>query len=674
MILEELRLHNFCLFRGEHVFNLRPSVRAGTSSPIVLFGGMNGAGKTTLLDAVQLALYGSRARAGNRLGKPYDEYLRESVHRGAAPDEDASVSVSFRYIADGHEQRYEVWRGWSVKEKSVRERVKVVKDDNVDTFLSDNWNDFVEELIPLGISQLFFFDAEKIRFLADDETDTAALGVAIKSLLGLDLAERLIADAAIVEKRLSDSILDQSKNERASLLQLQLEAKSAELTEAKAERAALENPLLRAKSHLEKTNKEFASAGGDHWKQRAVIEAQFKEAESGIADIETELQSLCSAEIPLLLIPNLLRRTSDQDSREQNTAKAEAFHETLVDRDKKVLKQLREAGQTSATIQTLRKLLDEDRKNRLDNQQTKRLLDLSGQSRGMLARMLSGNLDDLGKTANKLLRKLERLQNTREKCLRLLNATPDDKVIAALVERLQDAAATFGKLEGEGRRFDERIDTLRRERDELDKALTTLQRELINGELAHEESLRMARLAQKTQFTMREFLRRATAHKIDHLSGLITHSFRFLLRKQTLVGRVQIHPDTFRIDLLDESGVLLPKSRLSEGEKQIFAIAVLWGLAQAAPRQLPAIIDTPMARLDSEHRQNLVERYFPNASHQVIILSTDTEIEQGYFESLRPRISRSFHLRYSDSEQCTLPELGYFWDSPETAVPAEVAS
>ena len=44
---------------------------------------------------------------------------------------------------------------------------------------------------------------------------------------------------------------------------------------------------------------------------------------------------------------------------------------------------------------------------------------------------------------------------------------------------------------------------------------------------------------------------------------------------------------------------------------------------------------------DSEHRQNLVERYFPNASHQVIILSTDTEVEQGYFEELRPRLARS---------------------------------
>src|SRR5262249_43737454 len=158
----------------------------GITCPIVLFGGMNGAGKTTILDAVQLGLYGSRTKSSNRLGKAYDDYLRECVHRGVDVEDETSVSISFRYVADGAEHRYEVSRGWSLKDKTVRERVKVSKDDNVDQVLSDHWGDVVEDLIPLGISQLFFFDAEKIRFLADDETDTASLGVAIKSLLGLD--------------------------------------------------------------------------------------------------------------------------------------------------------------------------------------------------------------------------------------------------------------------------------------------------------------------------------------------------------------------------------------------------------------------------------------------------------------------------------------------------------
>jgi len=149
MILEELRLHNFCLYRGSHVFDLRPKTHHGSTYPIILFGGMNGAGKTTILDAVQLGLYGARSRAGSRIGKAYEDYLRECVHRGAS-DQETSVSISFRYVADGAEHRYEVWRGWSLNDKTVRERVKVTKDDVPDQLLSEHWADMVEDLIPLG--------------------------------------------------------------------------------------------------------------------------------------------------------------------------------------------------------------------------------------------------------------------------------------------------------------------------------------------------------------------------------------------------------------------------------------------------------------------------------------------------------------------------------------------
>ena len=90
-------------------------------------------------------------------------------------------------------------------------------------------------------------------------------------------------------------------------------------------------------------------------------------------------------------------------------------------------------------------------------------------------------------------------------------------------------------------------------------------------------------------------------------------------------------------------------------------MSVLWGLSRAAARPLPAIIDTPMARLDAKHRDKLVERYFPHASHQVIVLSTDTEIERQYFESLQPFIARAYHLDYDDENKRTVAEEGYFF-------------
>jgi DNA sulfur modification protein DndD len=171
----------------------------------------------------------------------------------------------------------------------------------------------------------------------------------------------------------------------------------------------------------------------------------------------------------------------------------------------------------------------------------------------------------------------------------------------------------------------------------------------------------MWELAGRTRATMQVFLTRVTARKIDRLSGYVTESFRFLLRKQTLVERILIDPVHFAITLNDSTGYAIPKQRLSEGEKQIFAISVLWGLARASARPLPAVIDTPMARLDAAHRQNLVERYFPNASHQVVVFSTDTEVDRHYYQALQPHIARAYHLNYDERHRRTVGEEGYFW-------------
>ena len=236
---------------------------------------------------------------------------------------------------------------------------------------------------------------------------------------------------------------------------------------------------------------------------------------------------------------------------------------------------------------------------------------------------------------------------------------------------LKAATAELAGLDQQASRLEKQLAGLRYERDELTKQFQKLRRKVIDEQIGTEEQARIKGLLIRTHDTMKEFLKRATAAKIGRLSQLVTESFRFLLRKKTLVQRVMIDPDSFSVTLLNQTGHVVSKERLSEGEKQIFAISILWGLSQAAGRPLPAIIDTPMARLDANHRQHLVERYFPNASHQVIILSTDTEIERHYFHALLPHISRAYHLRYDEQTRETRPEEGYFWE-PELAeeVPA----
>jgi DNA sulfur modification protein DndD len=94
---------------------------------------------------------------------------------------------------------------------------------------------------------------------------------------------------------------------------------------------------------------------------------------------------------------------------------------------------------------------------------------------------------------------------------------------------------------------------------------------------------------------------------------------------------------------------------------------MLWALARTSGRALPMIIDTPLARLDSEHRTALVERYFPAASHQVIVLSTDTEVDDHLLDRLAPSVSHAYRLDYEPDKRSTVVVPGYFGDKGDVS-------
>lgn len=662
MILQQLTLRNFGLYAGENSLDLSPGRKRGRAMPIILFGGVNGGGKTTILDAIQLVLYGNRARCSKRADKPYDDFLRESIHHGVDPAEGAAVQLAFRFAAEGEEHLYEVSRSWTVVKDRVRERVDISKDGEPDEWLSDNWNQVVEELIPFGIAQLCFFDAEKIRFLAEDETSSEALGVAIKSLLGLDLAERLIADAASLQSR-------QAKRGRKSPDLAELERLDAELAQKQSEIevlhqriASLENPRLLADRRVKEANDKFAKMGGKHWAQREEQLRKRGELEARVKQSEEQLVSLAASELPLVLVADLLKDVAARVQREEAAAENEIVVKLLSERDESVLKLLKAEKLKSETLKQIRSFLETDRTARAGSAAAGQHLKMSVDGRHLLDHLVSRGLSERVEASAQLLKGLDKSRRSLEQVHRSLAATPDEESIRGIAEELQGASGELKELSSEIDRLEKDLEGLRFEHAELETAARKLRRKVVDEQIHTEEEGRVANLLQRTKETMTQFLRVSTNRKIDRLSELVSSSFRYLLRKKTLVERVLIDPDTFAISLIDHQGRRVSKERLSEGEKQIFAISVLWGLSQASARQLPAIIDTPMARLDVGHRNQLVELYFPQASHQVIILSTDTEIERDYFQQLQPHIARAYHLNYDEAQRCTVAREGYFWD------------
>ena len=131
----------------------------------------------------------------------------------------------------------------------------------------------------------------------------------------------------------------------------------------------------------------------------------------------------------------------------------------------------------------------------------------------------------------------------------------------------------------------------------------------------------MVRHSAKVRETLQKFRAEVVRKNTQKIEELVLDSYRALLRKESLVQGLKIDPDTFKMELTGAKGKVLSPDRLSAGERQLLAVSILWGLGRASGRPLPAVIDTPLGRLDSEHRTHLVQRYFPYASHQVILLS-----------------------------------------------------
>jgi DNA sulfur modification protein DndD len=151
-------------------------------------------------------------------------------------------------------------------------------------------------------------------------------------------------------------------------------------------------------------------------------------------------------------------------------------------------------------------------------------------------------------------------------------------------------------------------------------------------------------LATRAQAALNDYEERIVALRLASLSKHFVEAFSGLVTRKSLVSDVIVDPNTFQLKLLGVEGREITTSELSAGERQLFAISMLWALGQTSGRELPMIIDTPLSRLDRQHRTNLMANYMPRSSAQVIMLCTDTELTPDLSDIITPYVSRRFEI------------------------------
>lgn len=657
MILDSIRLENFGAYGGINEAELTPAER----KPVVLFGGMNGGGKTTLLDALLLVLYGPKAKVSNRTGRmAYDTYLRECIHRGSDAGEGASIALRFRRMMEGQTHYFELVRNWREGLRGIEESVHVSRDGEPDPILTEHWDEVVEAYLPVSISNLFFFDGEQIKELAEGSNAAKILGTAIRSLLGLELVDRLEGDLKTFERRKKADALDVEAAKKLKQAEQELQEFDKQLEKIALERGRLMNEAGRLARDAKAKEDRFKAEGGDLFMQRKDFERELQQLEVAKAEAETGLREIASGPLPLRLVEDLLGHVEAQVRTDGEIRQNRLLVDALVERDEQFLKQLKSSKLEAEALEKVRQALDKDRSTRKRNASLDPVLDADPHLGPHIAHLRGRVLPSAYEASKVGIAKIRQIEEKIARIESELGRVPEADAIAKYQTEMDTARRAHAAKMAEIEAMDVRVEALKRQRDEATRQLEHFGEQDHVARIAEDDRQRMLKHSKRVRKTLDRFRTKVIARHVANLEALMLESFQKLLRKTDLVHGLKIDPETFEVSLQDKRGRILPFDRLSAGERQLLATAMLWGLARASGRPIPTVIDTPLGRLDSAHRSHLVERYFPQASHQVLLLSTDEEIVNGYHKKLKPAVARHYLLDHDEKAGRTEMKLGYF--------------
>ncbi|MGI0481286.1 DNA sulfur modification protein DndD [Geminocystis sp. CENA526] len=656
---KQLILENFGPYKGKNIINLVPE-NPENQSPIVLIGGMNGGGKTTLMDAIRLALYGKRSSFSSRDNISYNEYLIQSINNKIDLGEKTRIELTFEHIVNEKWTELKIVRYWDKNVRDGNDNLGIIEGDFPELNLTENWEEYIENFLPLGISNLFLFDGEQVKELAEQDEPTNDVKKAIKALLGLELATQLITDLDILISRKQKDI-DNNKEKEENLENIQ-----AELAYLEKNKNTLLQELTEEEKKLKLATKNYNEAssnlrdiGGKIATEKEKLRIEKESVEKKIVEIEKSLIHLATQVTPLGLISDLLIDLIRQIEKESKLTQIKNAQGLWQEKDEKLLDFLNTLEIKGNKYEQIANFLEKE--NRFLSQQ------LEGEKIYLDADEIT--LPKLNHILNDLLPFQQ--NQVKENIVKL---TQLEKQLITLEQKMLivNSPQEYKQLENKYKQEEKILVQIKSNCHTIKQTLTAVEKKIneVRKKLSHygedniqqKQAKHIAELMPKIKQTLSLFQQKLTLRKLNKLESEVTNCFRYLLHKSNFVGKVVISTESFALSLYDNNGLLLPKNRLSAGEKQLLAIALLWGLARVSEKNLPVAIDTPLGRLDSSHRHNLIDRYFPTASHQVILLSTDTEIGEAEVNFLREKesIALEYLLDYDSKMNQTTIKSGYF--------------
>ena len=639
---------------------------------IVIIGGLNGYGKTTMLEALYLCLYGKDAlphlsRAGLKIedSRGYPTFLEKALN-GEAKREQADVMTVRVVINRTKTIGIDILRRWffrsngtwDAEETIVREVHRGISDapkkDGERNFLLTEILE--QQYVPAHIAPFFFFDGEEVKKLAD-QSRIEQVKQGLEGLLGVvllrNLAKRMTDFENMKRSKLSNvdeeniEILEQTltneENKLKSLL-TNINENLSNLSNLKAERQSLMDRFL-------------ASGGGSGAiatvKDLVEEKTQYK---NELKEIKNNLSKILADKLPFYLMPaSLLKAFKLQINSEIALAKWQIecqaiqpkrdkfFNELLINEfpsfspplNESQLKTLEvkvESAWTSLFLPPPPNCADENIHDYLhDELKQKAIKFLNTINIGKKEiHELTQNKNQIELRIDEISRRISRVEGIDR-----------DGTVAQLKNDLTDLENKIGELENQ-------TGALERDRTSLEAVIHQVKARFENEKSRRDATSpdrKLIELSLRTRKVIDELIPALFPLKVKKLSLSMTKVYKQLAHK-TQVSKIVIENDG-TTNILSATNKPMVFDR-SAGENQIFATALIAGLAEVSKIQAPLVVDTPLGRLDSKHRDNIFDFWTSDPERQVILLSQDEEITPERFKKIKSNISKTYLLDHTD--------------------------
>lgn len=683
MIFRSITVENLFCYNGEQTLDLTRPAGTPADRKVALVVGRNGYGKTSLLNAVKLLFLGTEIKEQRQVGFPpmnlqRNEYILGKQgrwlgirNRTALRNPDARFRVRITFDRDDQvvtvEREFTFDRNGKFDAEILRYR-----DDGGNEFAEGAAQERLDELLPFELVRFFFFDGEEIQQLA--EAPDADRQAAMERLLRL----RFLTG---VEEQVGELSREWFRAELPEEIRAKITGYETDVLkhEAEAARIEAENRRLGMEEQQLASDMETLARRMDSLRTRgavantAALEKEIAVLSRDLEERQSALAPEIAADAPLLVSPGLVAAGIDSLA-ELIDRKAQSRQASLKDLFAAIPGRV--FDEPPHPVASVPDHVKGFYKRKLDSMLAAAAVEDTGPPHLLdsldlpRARQLHERLTTLRATWSSLrqaraqaLRDVSRM-NARLRQLKeeLRKAEFSEPESAAEFETLLRQRDTANKRLGEiaeARKLNGvRLEKLASYVAEARRHIRQLEKQV--GDAAKQQRrLDIANALRNTFYQYRAIQRQQKRQEIEEL---VNRHFARLMTGHRLVSNVRI-TDDFHMRLHAADGGAIALSTVSHGMRQLAVTALLWALKDLAQHhRIPVVVDTPLARIDRQNQHNLLQQYYPNAGDQVIMLATDSEIDDAKFSIIKPHLYRQVLLHNptgerAEFETCSIERL-----------------